>query len=226
MDADTNVKWVVLLFAQNETKNVFYWVRDSIYLYHVTNASNIPVIKRQGLVPHASDNRYKYRPRTYFFIEEDKGEAYRFAHQMYMYHQDRGYDYAMIKVDVSKLPDDSHFFFDPMIDSAVFTIDDISKNCIVDIEEFDVRSYRDFENVYKPRKSEIEQEKKATDIIRRYCKDVCPQIKHTHQFVRAPFDNDEQLHDLRQMLVDAGVSCSSIKSMDDGVYFDMNFRLY
>ena len=72
-----------------------------------------------------------------------------------MYHQDCGYDYAMIKVDVSKLPDDSHFFFDPMIDSAVFTIDDISKNCIVDIEEFDVRSYRDFEDVYKPRKSEI-----------------------------------------------------------------------
>lgn len=224
-DDATDIDWVVLVFAPKEQKNILYWVKDSESLLHVTLAKNVDNILENGFVPHGSSKRYKYRPRTYFYIEEDRTKALCYAHDLYIDHPADGSDYALLTVSTN-LPDDSHFFFDPMIDGAVFTIDTISPDLITEIEHIDASKDVPFsEQVYVPRKRETKNAARAETIINDFRKSH-PAIRHSCQMVSAPFKNTADLHTLRQQLVAAGISCSERSEMVDGYYFTMNFRVY
>ena len=220
----SHASWISMIFAPKEQKNIFYWIKDTPYIYHTTLAKNVDDILKNGLVPHESDRTFKYRPRTYFFIQEDKYKSYQYGEELYRLRPEEGSEYALIKVDVSSLPENSHFYFDPMIDSAVFTVDVIEPSHISDVEKFDVESI-DVDDTYVPTQRELENQEKAYEIIKQYQKEH-PSIKHNHQFVSASFKNSNELRELWKLLNLNGIYCSPFGKVQDGYVIMMDFRKY
>ena len=127
---------------------------------------------------------------------EDKNRSYQYAKELYNLHPERGSEYALIEVDTSLLPDDSHFYFDGTIerDITVSTIDTINPACISAVEKFDTKHIV-IDETYVPTKRELQNQKKAYKLIKEYQKEH-PLIIHDCQFVSAAFNKTSDLKEL------------------------------
>ena len=222
----SDVSWICMFFVPMVERNVFYWVKDTLHLYCTCSYENVDDILKNGIVPDDFNKKRKYRPRTHFFIEEDKNRSYQYAKELYNLHPERGSEYALIEVDTSLLSDDSHFYFDWTIegDSTVSTIDTINPACISAVEKFDTKHIV-IDETYVPTKRELQNQKKAYKLIKEYQKDH-PLIIHDCQFVSAAFNKTSDLKELWGLLKSNGICCSSFGRIQGGNMFTMFFRIY
>ena len=215
-----------MFFVPMVERNVFYWVKDALHLYCTCLYENVDDILRNGIIPDDFNKKRKYRPRTHFFIEEDKNRSYQYAKELYNLHPERGSEYALIEVDTSLLPDDSHFYFDGTIegDSTVSTIDTINPACISAVEKFDTKHIV-IDETYVLTKRELQNQKKAYKLIKEYQKER-PLIIHDCRFVSAAFNKTSDLKELWGLLKSNGICCSSFGRIQGGNMFTMFFRIY
>ena len=94
------------------------------YLYHVTDANKINIIKKRGLraSEQTNHNGYMHDERVYlFFNEPDDNEM-----KITMCDSP-----VTLKIDLNKLPDTVKFYFDPRVSMAFYTFENIPPEAIL-----------------------------------------------------------------------------------------------
>lgn len=107
-------------------------VKKLRYIYHICKEQVLKKIESQGLTPRNSQWRqFKNSERIYFFIRElSHSEFSAWAKNFSREKQNGGDTYIMLKVDVSKLPENIRFFADPRMNDAVYTLENIPPDCL------------------------------------------------------------------------------------------------
>lgn len=127
-----NHDWFTLCFQSIYSDNVNDIVKKKKYIYHITTLSNTKNIIKNGFIPKSLNNFFNYPKRIHFFIS-DKERAKQFRNDFTKYSNNE--KFVLFTVDTSKL-NNIDFYPDPNMEDAVFTKVPVSKNAIVDVEEF------------------------------------------------------------------------------------------
>lgn len=97
------------------------------FLYHITKISKVEKILKKGLNPKSSNSEFDYPDRIYLGINPDELEkelSTRFKRL------NKGVDYAMLRIDISKIPDNVKFNIDPNYSDGIFTSGNIPPTAI------------------------------------------------------------------------------------------------
>ena len=128
-DDKSDVKWVFLCFAPNNSVTASSDIHKRKYLYHITVPKKFTTIQQVGLTPHSSVNIFKYPERVYLWVENDPAVLCNFAYSQYKYFNTP--NLLILRIDVSKIPDSIEFFYDPLQNGAVYTESNIPSNAII-----------------------------------------------------------------------------------------------
>lgn len=117
------------------------------FLLHITQAKNVPKIKRIGLVPSSKNQMFNYPDRIYLI----KGGVHMskiigLAGMLCYVNKNEDYkngiaikeDYSVLKIDVAKIPEKTKFAIDPNFADGVYTTDNIPPSAIVSEEKFTI----------------------------------------------------------------------------------------
>ncbi len=105
------------------------------FLYHITPHYTVGKIKKIGLCPYHKNAKFNYPSRIYFFKEDVPREILKNAAKAldkYSKRKIKDGIYRVLKIDVNSLPDNIKFFVDPNARYALYTLNNIPPNCIVD----------------------------------------------------------------------------------------------
>lgn len=105
-------------------------------LYHLTPAYNLKSIKAIGFSPRCKNDLFSYPSRLYFV----KGSvppnhvAY-LGEQLFQANSSKGNDgnYALMRLSLSRIPDNVKFHLDPNFEDGIFTMNNIKPNCVMDV---------------------------------------------------------------------------------------------
>lgn len=135
------------MFEPKFTNKINDELRQSCrYLYHTAPFILLNKIQTIGLTPRTKNSQYKYPPRV-FFMRGDKMDSEQIRHlgnvQKARNNSARdtnnpkeNYQHCLIKLDLSKIPNNVNFYNDPNSHGGIFTYDNISPTAIVDIIPF------------------------------------------------------------------------------------------
>ena len=86
-------------------------------------------IMENGLCPRTEDKMFNYPDRVYFFLEAPSIDECKFyIEQLSRYTSDHSKDYVLLEIDVEDL--NIEFYYDPNMENAVYTKDNISPSRI------------------------------------------------------------------------------------------------
>lgn len=111
---------------------------EETFLYHLTPMYNIGKIKHIGFSPRLKNELFSYPSRTYFIRGSvSKEDVLNLGEQLCAANTSLGNDgrYALITIDLGKVPDGVKMFLDPNYQYGIFVMENISSNVIIDIEE-------------------------------------------------------------------------------------------
>ena len=115
------------------------------FLYHITNAKHLDGNKKIGLCPYHKNTFFSFPSRIYFFKESTPFERIRqAAKSLYEFSKGEHNDgkYAILKIDVNKLPENVRFHVDPNMSNGLYTTSNIPPSCIMDgVDMIDVLKY-------------------------------------------------------------------------------------
>ena len=104
-------------------------VKEKGTIYHLTRRDRLHKIMANGLCPRTEDKMFKYPDRIYFFLEAPSIEECKFCiEQFSRYTKDHSKDYVLLENDVEDL--NIEFYYDPNMENAVYTKDNISPSRI------------------------------------------------------------------------------------------------
>ena len=115
------------------------------YLYHVTPSVYVEKIKNIGICPKSKNSLYSYPDRVYLFTgNELNNEQMQVIDIIKSYREDTivadknidTNEYSILKIDVTKLPLNIDFYYDPLTADAIFTYENIPPTAIVSITKF------------------------------------------------------------------------------------------
>lgn len=149
--SNRDVEWVVVQyeaeFQSNSCSNELR--QERLPIIHLTPYYNIEKIKANGLVPRCKNDVFKYPERIYFLkssvSQQEMDLVGRVLYSTSLNkpvhtgrHLPKGYqegDYAVIYVDLNKIPERVEFYPDPNMLNAVFTMENIPPSAIMKIEK-------------------------------------------------------------------------------------------
>lgn len=107
-----------------EEIKLFQLINDCEYLYHVTSRSNIENIQKKGIKAKSATNPYGYMhdERVYLFLDYPTDED-----EIFLFGQDEP---VIFKVILNKLPLNYTFYYDPRMDNALYTYEQIPPEAI------------------------------------------------------------------------------------------------
>lgn len=115
--------------------------QEERYLYHITPRYNLKDIKKSGLLPRAKNDFLKYPGRVYFIkgSTDDDNEILGMGYDLFDNNKSKGNkgNYAILLIDITKIPSDVKFYEDGSYPYGVFTYDNISSDCIVGVNYVD-----------------------------------------------------------------------------------------
>lgn len=96
-------------------------------LYHVTDTSKLDIIKKRGLraFEQTNPNGYMHDERVYLFYNKPDTNRIKITARE---------SPVILKIDLNKLPDTIKFYFDPRVDMAFYTFENIPPDAI-NVEE-------------------------------------------------------------------------------------------
>lgn len=109
------------------------------FLFHLTPETNVPKIKKNGIVPYSKNTIARFPERVYLLRgstpDDDILDLYEMLAVTYNHKKERKtFKYAKVIVDVSKLPEDIKLFIDPNYpDYGLYTTDNVPPSAISDI---------------------------------------------------------------------------------------------
>lgn len=116
--------------------------KEEKVLYHLTPMYNLGKIKHIGFSPRLRNELFSYPSRLYFLRGSvDENEILNLGKQLCKYNSSLGNDkkYALITLDLKKIPNDIKMFLDPNYLYGIFVTENISSDVIVDIKEVDFK---------------------------------------------------------------------------------------
>lgn len=136
-----NKNEIVMQFEPKYQKDITDELRqEERYLYHITPRYNLKKIKKSGLLPKTRNDFLKYPGRVYFIkASTDYNETLRMGYDLSDKNNSKGNkgNYAILLIDVTKIPSDVVFYEDGSYPYGVFTYDNISSDCIVGVNYVD-----------------------------------------------------------------------------------------
>lgn len=128
---------IISYISRYENKDITDLVRKMGIIAHITPSYNVEKIKRNGFVPKSSNSQFNYPNRIFFFkgdtpIIEIEFQILDFYNQNKT--QGDKEEYAIIAVDTTKLPENSHFYYDPNYVCGIFTQDNLPPSVIKGIK--------------------------------------------------------------------------------------------
>lgn len=125
--------WNFLAFDPMFQDDISNEVRRYRYLYHWTPLYNYQSIKNNGLQPKSENSKYTYPNRIHFL----KGniavnDLYNIGEQLFLANKNRNNDgnYVLLKIDVSKIPEQIEFYYDPHYYEGYYIIEQIPPDCL------------------------------------------------------------------------------------------------
>lgn len=118
-------------FQKNETESIR---KSEQYLYHLTPQNNLTKIQNIGFSPRGKNEMFNYPNRVYFLRGSiDEQNILFIGQQLFQKNNNLGNngDYVLIKIDLTKVPEDIDFFLDPNYPYGIYTAQNISKDVIV-----------------------------------------------------------------------------------------------
>lgn len=136
---------ILLVFEPKFTKNISDQIRNNYrYVYHAAPSIYVDKIKKTGLVPKSKNHYFNYPDRIYLMLGDylnaqqklilKNVKSLRNNNITITGKNNNTYDYSVIKIDISKLPDNIDFFLDPNAPQAIFTTNNIPPSAIVEIK--------------------------------------------------------------------------------------------
>lgn len=123
--------WVVMTFFPIYDNDVNDIVYKHKYIYHVTNLSNKDSILKNGFIPMSSNKFFNYPKRCHFFIDsKENSKLFK-----YDFTNNQENKYVIFTLDTTKIKN-VDFYRDPNMKYGVITKVSVSKDTIVDVEEF------------------------------------------------------------------------------------------
>lgn len=112
--------------------------KEESILYHLTPMYNLTKIKNIGFSPILRNELFSYPSRLYFLrgsVSEE--EIFNLGKQLCKYNSSLGNNnkYALITLDLEKIPNDIKIFLDPNYVYGIFVTENISPNVIKDVRE-------------------------------------------------------------------------------------------
>ena len=106
-------------------------------LYHVTPIYYAEKIKHIGITPRSRNKQFGYPDRTYFVIGSAKSIIPYLASELYNSTDNKMHNgrYAVIAIDLNKVPKEMRFYLDPNLKYSVYTYENIAPNSIKGVEE-------------------------------------------------------------------------------------------
>lgn len=110
------------------------------FLFHLTPETNVPKIKKNGIVPRSKNSIARFPERVYLLRgstpDGDILDLYEMLAVTYNYKRERKtFKYAKVIIDISKLPQDIKLFIDPNYpDYGLYTTDNVPPSAISDIK--------------------------------------------------------------------------------------------
>lgn len=143
---DASLGYIVFepIFQNDISSNI----RESCkYLYHMTPSIYVDKILKNGLVPRSKNSIYSYPDRIYFMKGDDLTQEQcmvlkniqdaRFYATPFGNPKEK-YEYSLVIVDVSQIPENVKMFTDTASNDAIFTYDNIPTTAIKDIVDFNL----------------------------------------------------------------------------------------
>ncbi len=149
MKEDAEDGTIILQYSPIYTENLSDNVYGQKYLYHVTPSYNKKRILQSGLFPKSSNDIFDYPGRVYLFLGNNVDTTTLISNAYDLYTakprvnnpKDDRYNkdiiWTIVKVDVSKLPENIKFYNDPLWDKmAVYTYDNIPPSAIIETNDY------------------------------------------------------------------------------------------
>lgn len=108
------------------------FVHEKKYLYHMCSFESYPRIMKQGLTPRESQFEGVKNPsRVYAFFERPSNSDFKYWANDFKTHKEQKITgFYMFRIDISKLPKDQKFYFDPRMEHVVYTTQGISPSVL------------------------------------------------------------------------------------------------
>lgn len=145
-------KWRVMSFEPKEQPDIRTEITSSTRIYHVTPATNLVSIMKTGLVPKSSDKvdyGFAYPSRVYLMTVNDMAVVHKLACTLFYGNKsseeileadDR---YAIIELNIDKIPVNIHMFYDSCCEDAIFVRDNIPASAIKNITIYACRERKE-----------------------------------------------------------------------------------
>lgn len=133
-------RWVTLQFEPKFIVDSSIRIRrEEKILYHITPYYNLEKIKKFGFSPRNKNTYFYYPGRVYFLRGSTDREIIELlGNELSSKNFSKGNvegKYAIITVDLEKIPEDVRFSLDTNYEWGIFTPDNIRPDCIIDAEE-------------------------------------------------------------------------------------------
>ena len=144
--------WKLMSFEPKEQPDIRTEITKYTKIYHVTPASNLLSILKNGFIPKSSDNTeysFAYPSRVYLMTASDMSVIRKLACTLFFRNkspqeiQEADDRYAIIRLDIDKIPDNIHMFYDSCCEDAIFVRDNIPASAIKNITLFSCRSKKE-----------------------------------------------------------------------------------
>jgi len=114
----------IITYEKRHQKTINNIVQEKGTIYHFTRRDKLKKIEKIGLCPKTNNKMFNYPERIYFFLEAPSYEDSRFfIKQLARYTEDHSLDYVLLEVDIEDF--DIDFFYDPNLQDAVYTKENI-----------------------------------------------------------------------------------------------------
>ena len=145
----TGIEWVTIQFEPKFQKDETQDIRaNQQYLYHISPAYNDDKIMQQGFSPRCKNELFNFPGRIYLIngttVEDD---IVNLGLHLSLYNRSKGNNlyYTVYKLDLDKVPEKIKLFKDPNYPNGVFTSDNLSPDCIIQIGHVDFN--KDYPNI-------------------------------------------------------------------------------
>lgn len=129
---------LTLTFEARNSLDIRKEIESDEVLYHITPKYNLEKILRFGFTPKTKNGLFNYPHRVYFLRGNlDPEEIINLGQELCYNNNSYGNDgkYVLFQIDISKIPQNVTFFYDPDYKNGVYTMSNIPPDVIIDYSE-------------------------------------------------------------------------------------------
>ena len=124
--------WKIINFDPRYELNINNEIRSHRYLFHITPSKNKLSIYTNGFVPKSINNLYNYPPRVYFLLGDiTEEEVMNVGDMLSITNKNSNGKYIIFCIDISKIPEDINFYYDPNLEHSIYIEQHLTSDCII-----------------------------------------------------------------------------------------------